>query len=361
MSRCFSVLLPITRPPILLPFAIESVLDQNLSDFELLVICDGAPPETAACATAYAERDTRVKVYVFPKGVRHGEEYRHRVLAEASGRNIVHTSDDDLWLPNHLEEMERLLSVVDFGNLLQVHVRPNGAVEIALGDLGLEEIRQRMMNDRYNFFGLSVAGYRLEAYRQLPEGWAAAPPDIWTDLFMWRKFLAVDGATFGTRAAVTALHFATPERHDATLEERRNESSEFLKRIRDPFSRNEIVEAAWHSLLARALESADVTANFLAEQIQMKLAIDNLQADNARLSTSRSALRQKLTQARISRERLKNSQGTLKTKIKRARRRLKHKENVMRRSRSWRLSVPLRKLAARLSNAFRERRRVGAD
>ena len=61
-------------------------------------------------------------------------------------------------------------------------------------------MRRRMIEEPYNFFGLSFAGYRMAACRQLPEGWVPAPPYIWTDLFMWRKFLSLDGAKFATRA-----------------------------------------------------------------------------------------------------------------------------------------------------------------
>ena len=65
MSPLFAILLPIIRPPVFLPMAIDSVLAQSVADFELLVICDGAPPETVACAEDYARRDPRVKVLLF--------------------------------------------------------------------------------------------------------------------------------------------------------------------------------------------------------------------------------------------------------------------------------------------------------
>src|SRR6202035_4475341 len=81
----FTVLLPVHRPPALLPFAIETVLAQEVDDFELFVICDGAPAETAACARDYARRDKRVRVFTFAKGERHGEAYRHQALTQAGG------------------------------------------------------------------------------------------------------------------------------------------------------------------------------------------------------------------------------------------------------------------------------------
>ncbi len=98
----FTVLLPVLRPPDLLPFAIETVLAQTLSDFELCVVCDGAPSETADCARQYGERDPRVKVFAFEKGERHGEAHRHTVLEQSSARYVTHMSDDDLWFPDYL-------------------------------------------------------------------------------------------------------------------------------------------------------------------------------------------------------------------------------------------------------------------
>jgi glycosyltransferase involved in cell wall biosynthesis len=253
----FTVLLPIVRPPIFLPFAIDSVLAQNLSDFELFVVCDGAPPETIACAEDYARRDPRVKVRAFPKGERHGEAHRHQVLGSASGRYVAHVADDDLWLPDHLEEMEALLATADFGNLLHVYVRPDGRVEILPGDLGSPDTRRRMLSEPFNVFGPTFAGYRLDTYRRLPVGWTPAPPDVWTDLHMWRKFLRADGLTFATRAAVTAIHFAAFERAEFTPERRRDEIQRHWKQVQDPSGRREIVQAAWRSLLDRALQRED--------------------------------------------------------------------------------------------------------
>ncbi len=42
-SPLFTVLLPVIRPPALLPYAIESVLAQSERDFVLCVIGDGPP------------------------------------------------------------------------------------------------------------------------------------------------------------------------------------------------------------------------------------------------------------------------------------------------------------------------------
>ena len=42
-------------------------------------------------------------------------------------------------------------------------------------DLAIMEFRQRFLDEKFNRFGYSVSGYRLDAYRRLPEGWAPGP------------------------------------------------------------------------------------------------------------------------------------------------------------------------------------------
>ena len=44
------------------------------ADFELMIISDGAPEETVACARAYASRDDRVRAFVFPKAPQTGQK-----------------------------------------------------------------------------------------------------------------------------------------------------------------------------------------------------------------------------------------------------------------------------------------------
>jgi glycosyltransferase involved in cell wall biosynthesis len=201
----FTVLLPVHRPPAMLPCAIETVLAQSHADLELFVICDGAPEATAACAREYAARDPRATVLVFPKGERHGEAYRHRALDRATGEYVAHIADDDLWLPNHLASLEKLLATVDFGHVLHVMIHPDGQVEALPADLAEPEQRQRLLTELFNRFGLSFGAYRLDAYRRLPEGWAPGPDSVWSDLHMWRKFLRHPGLRYGTHLGITAV------------------------------------------------------------------------------------------------------------------------------------------------------------
>nr|WP_281367436.1 glycosyltransferase family 2 protein [Nocardioides kongjuensis] len=219
--------MPVHRPPAMLPLAIESVLAQTVTDFDLVVICDGAPPETAACAQEYADRDPRVRVLDLPKGERHGEAHRHRVLEEVDEFErplVAQVADDDLWFPGHLTELQQLLAEADFGNLLQVRLLTDGGLAVHLGDLADPHTRERMRTERFNFFGPSVAGYRLAAYRSLVHGWQPAPTDVWSDLHMWRAFLDTPGLRLATRHAVEGVSLPAAERSDVDLARRAAEN-----------------------------------------------------------------------------------------------------------------------------------------
>lgn len=249
----FTILLPVFRPPALLPFAVQSVQRQLRTDWELFIICDGAPPETVATAEEFARTDARIRVRAHPKDERHGEIYRHHALLEATGTLVCQIADDDLWLPHHLDEIEALLGEADFGHVLQVAVGRSDEVSVIPSDLGQREQRDRMLCERYNTFGPTVCGYRRSAYAGLGTGWSPAPKGIWSDLFMWRKFLAAPGLVYATRMAMTALSFPSPARTDMDLVERAAETARWFERAADPAFAREFEQLALAGLVRQCL------------------------------------------------------------------------------------------------------------
>lgn len=231
----FSILLPVIRPPDMLPYAIRSVLAQTDPDFELCVICDGAPPETVEVARGFAAMDPRVHVFAFAKGLRHGEAHRAAVLEGAQAQFVAHLGDDDLWLPDHLETLAGLLDTADFVSVPAFTINPDRLLHPGgYGDLGLPFYRNRLLRKRRNFFGPTEAGYRLSAYRQLPEGWAPGPDDVWSDLHMWRKFLRHPGLRFHSGQGISTLKFATPTWQHLSLADRAAANAALWERLQDP-------------------------------------------------------------------------------------------------------------------------------
>lgn len=254
MAILFTILLPVHRNADLIPFAIQSVLAQTIQDFELFIICDGAPLDTITCAQSFAEMDHRIDVFSFPKGKRHGEAHRHIALQQAKGSYITHIADDDFWFPNHLEEMSKLLQHVDFGNLTAclVDTGVDNSIYGLTGDLHNPETIHRMITSKYNFFGITTSGYTLAAYQSLSQGWSPAPDDIWTDLYMWRKFLRTPGLTFGTRAAVTACHFGSPTRKHLSTSDRKLEMAAWFEKMQCKEQRDQCIQQVLKKLNQKA-------------------------------------------------------------------------------------------------------------
>lgn len=96
----FSIILPTYNRETLLAEAIQSVLNQDYSDFELLIIDDGSEDDTATVVSGF--NDDRI-VYHFQKNKGKGSS-RNAGISKSRGNHICFLDDDDLYHPNHLSE-----------------------------------------------------------------------------------------------------------------------------------------------------------------------------------------------------------------------------------------------------------------
>src|SRR5919202_5230350 len=97
-SPAISVILPVYNGEDYLRFAVESVLNQTLQDFELIVVDDGSKDSTPEIARSYG---ARVR-YVRQENTGVAGAFNHG-LRLAAGRYISWLSHDDVFLPRKLE------------------------------------------------------------------------------------------------------------------------------------------------------------------------------------------------------------------------------------------------------------------
>lgn len=237
----------------LLTLAARSALTQTVRELEVFIVGDGATEETRAAALALAKEDSRVRFFDNPKGPHHGERHRHAALLHARGRVVCYLSDDDLWLPDHVETMERQLAEADLTHALCVRLYPGRPVVVRAIDL------------RFPFFRKSphiahtFAAHTLAAYRRLPEGWREPPPHVYVDTHMWRQFFMDPACRVVSGMKMSALHFGSAPRRGWSLERRLEEQASWAARIattgwREPFER-EMLES---SVLERAQFEAEL-------------------------------------------------------------------------------------------------------
>jgi GalNAc5-diNAcBac-PP-undecaprenol beta-1,3-glucosyltransferase len=251
MSVTATVIVPTHDHGPTLRYALASALAQTVTDLEVLVIGDAVPELTRELVGDIARRDERVRFFDRPKGERHGELYRHEVLADARGEIVCYLCDDDLWLPNHVELVREALSASDFVGAQTVHVAPSGEMLCWPYDLSAARFRREMLSGSANYVPLSSAAHTLELYRRMPEGWTPAPASSTTDLFMWRKVLSLPGLRAASTTRPTVLHFPSSHRRGWTIAERVSELEPWAARVANASRREQLYEEMAELFAAR--------------------------------------------------------------------------------------------------------------
>jgi glycosyltransferase involved in cell wall biosynthesis len=238
-----TILIPTHERPESLRQSIASAQSQTLGDFELFVVGDGVRDATRAVMIELMAADRRIRFFDYPKGPRKGEIHRHAALKEATGRFVAYLGDDDLWLENHLLTLDQLLRRADFGHTLHVGAGAHGGISVLAADLGNPAFRSRMLTELFNRFDFTFGGHTLAAYRRLPFGWRTTPPEFpWTDLYMWRQFLAEPWCRAQTAMVPTGICTQSSGRPHATDAERAAELARW---------RGEFAKPSFHALLWR--------------------------------------------------------------------------------------------------------------
>lgn len=96
-TPCVSVIIPTFNRSWILKEAIDSVLSQKFTDFEVIVVDDGSNDATASLLSAYKGQITTI--HQENKGV---SAARNAGILIAKGKYIAFLDSDDMWLPEKL-------------------------------------------------------------------------------------------------------------------------------------------------------------------------------------------------------------------------------------------------------------------
>ena len=102
MTPTLSIALPVFNGERYLRQALDSLLDQTYTDFELLVADNASTDSTAEIVAEYAARDTRVRYHRNPENVGAARNF-NLAFELTSGRYFKWAADDDLLRPEFLE------------------------------------------------------------------------------------------------------------------------------------------------------------------------------------------------------------------------------------------------------------------
>ncbi len=105
-----SVVMPVYNGEKYLAEAIESILAQTFSDFELIIVDDGSTDGSGEIIRSYEKRDKRIRTIEHESNL--GEPFaRNSGLAAATGEYITSMDCDDISLPRRLEKQAAFLNV----------------------------------------------------------------------------------------------------------------------------------------------------------------------------------------------------------------------------------------------------------
>jgi glycosyltransferase involved in cell wall biosynthesis len=100
-----SVVIPVYNGEKTIRETLESVLNQTVTDFEIIVINDGSSDATVEIVSSI--QDPRLKVFSYPNAGQAAS--RNRGFSHSTGEFIAFLDADDLWTPNKLESQLKAL------------------------------------------------------------------------------------------------------------------------------------------------------------------------------------------------------------------------------------------------------------
>lgn len=179
-----SVIMPAYNMERFIDQAIRSVMDQTMTDWELLVIDDGSTDDTCAIVERLACQDCRIRLYRNPENLGVAKT-RNRGFELSRGEYVALLDSDDLWLP---EKLEKQLALAKRTGAELVYC------SYAIVDAGLEKVREDyLVPERADFETLlkeNVIGCSTVLLRrELTRDHRFEPAYLHEDYVLWLELL----------------------------------------------------------------------------------------------------------------------------------------------------------------------------
>lgn len=124
-----SIIIPVYNVEAYLHKCVNSVLDQDFKDIEVLLVDDGSPDNCPIICDAFANKDARVKVIHKKNGGL--SDARNKGIKSATGEYLMFLDSDDYWIGNtHLTKISKIIlsNKVDTILLRCIHFYEDGNV-----------------------------------------------------------------------------------------------------------------------------------------------------------------------------------------------------------------------------------------
>ncbi|MCF8463888.1 MAG: glycosyltransferase [Flavobacteriales bacterium] len=127
----FSIIIPAYNRGFCIGNAIESVISQSFSDWELIVIDDGSTDNTPEIVKPFVDSDSRIK-YVYQKNAERSAA-RNNGIDHANGTFVCFLDSDDIFESSHLQGLHATIATNSFGTgLYYCNGKVNGKDKVEL-------------------------------------------------------------------------------------------------------------------------------------------------------------------------------------------------------------------------------------
>ncbi|HET6995264.1 MAG TPA: glycosyltransferase [Chitinophagaceae bacterium] len=196
-SDLVSVIMPAYNAEKYISEAIESVIQQTYTHWELIVVDDGSTDNTAAIIKNYTAKDSRIRYIQQPH--QRQARARNNGLFHASGELIAFLDADDIWMPGKLEVqvdiMHRNSCDVTFSDAYFFETKPAAELQqrinVKYGKYEGEQATQDFLDD--NRIPLLTAVARKSSLQKVDN--FSELPGIHEDYDLWIRML-INGSSF---------------------------------------------------------------------------------------------------------------------------------------------------------------------
>jgi glycosyltransferase involved in cell wall biosynthesis len=221
-----SVILPTFNWPSVLSYAIQTVLRQTFTDFELLVIGDCCTDNTAEVVSTF--NDPRVRWHNLPQNCGNQAGPNNVGLELARADFVAYMHQDDLWLPNHLAVLVQAMQTHDVPLaqtlLLEVGPQPECLRRVIglanTGGYGPDKVPISTPAVMHR----TDIGRRAGGWRDWKLLYQTPPSDF------WERILSLD-ARLLTLSEITVVKFHSAARKNSYIEQLSGEQANYFQRI----------------------------------------------------------------------------------------------------------------------------------
>lgn len=271
MPVAFSAILPTHNRRESLLRALESVRRQTRQPVEVIVVADGCTDGSVEAVRG--QGDDRVEVLDLPKGSGKGWAHRNAPVQRARGDVVAYLSDDDLWLPDHLERVGAVWDALE-PDLVQASsclVRPDGRLELFAMDWAEPRARARLLAGSDSRTPMSAVSHRRGLCAEAG-GWVGSP-DGPGDLDLWRRIAALEPHTEIVREPTVIFMPASPVHAGHRVERdpiRATRQAELLARSADALGVVVIRQEVTHAAFRAQEDLSEAERNVMADRDRLQ-------------------------------------------------------------------------------------------